>query len=215
MAKVKTKFFCTECGYETPKWMGKCPGCGEWNTMVEERETVIKTAGVHSSLIQTKEKPQSIIHIESGREPRLTTTLSELNRVLGGGVVPGSLILVGGDPGIGKSTLLLQTSNALAASGLKVLYVSGEESMRQTKLRADRLGVLSENLFVSVRRICNISRRRLRRRSLTSSLSTPSRPSFNLRWNQLPGVLHKYANAQAHSCASLKGRASQLSLLDM
>ncbi|TQR40668.1 DNA repair protein RadA [Paenibacillus popilliae] len=148
MAKVKTKFFCTECGYETPKWMGKCPGCGEWNTMVEERETVIKTAGVHSSLIQTKEKPQSIIHIESGREPRLTTTLSELNRVLGGGVVPGSLILVGGDPGIGKSTLLLQTSNALAASGLKVLYVSGEESMRQTKLRADRLGVLSENLFV-------------------------------------------------------------------
>lgn len=148
MAKVKTKFFCTECGYETPKWMGKCPGCGEWNTMVEERETVIKTAGVHSSLIQTKEKPQSIIHIESGREPRLTTTLSELNRVLGGGVVPGSLILVGGDPGIGKSTLLLQTSNALAASGLKVLYVSGEESMRQTKLRADRLGVLSEKLFV-------------------------------------------------------------------
>lgn len=148
MAKVKTKFFCTECGYETPKWMGKCPGCGEWNTMVEERETVIKTAGVHSSLIQTKEKPQSIIHIESGREPRLTTTLSELNRVLGGGVVPGSLILVGGDPGIGKSTLLLQTSNALAASGLKVLYVSGEESMRQTKLRADRLGALSEKLFV-------------------------------------------------------------------
>ncbi|WP_430112924.1 DNA repair protein RadA [Paenibacillus sp. B1-33] len=148
MAKVKTKFYCSECGYESPKWMGKCPGCSEWNTMVEERETLVKTAGVHSSLIQTKEKPQSIIHIESGREPRLTTTLSELNRVLGGGVVPGSLILVGGDPGIGKSTLLLQTSNALAASGLKVLYVSGEESMRQTKLRADRLGVLSENLFV-------------------------------------------------------------------
>ncbi|MCY9764149.1 DNA repair protein RadA [Paenibacillus alvei] len=148
MAKVKTKFYCSECGYESPKWMGKCPGCSEWNTMVEERETVVKTAGVHSSLIQTKEKPQSIIHIESGREPRLTTTLSELNRVLGGGIVPGSLILVGGDPGIGKSTLLLQTSNALAASGLKVLYVSGEESMRQTKLRADRLGVLSENLFV-------------------------------------------------------------------
>ncbi|EJW18327.1 DNA repair protein RadA [Paenibacillus alvei DSM 29] len=86
MAKVKTKFYCSECGYESPKWMGKCPGCSEWNTMVEERETVVKTAGVHSSLIQTKEKPQSIIHIESGREPRLTTTLSELNRVLGGGL---------------------------------------------------------------------------------------------------------------------------------
>lgn len=148
MAKIKMKFYCTECGYETPKWMGRCPGCGEWNTMIEERETVVKTAGMLSSSIQTKEKPQSIIHIESGCEPRLTTTLSELNRVLGGGVVPGSLILVGGDPGIGKSTLLLQTSNALAASGLKVLYVSGEESMRQTKLRADRLGALSERLFV-------------------------------------------------------------------
>ncbi|MDK8184140.1 DNA repair protein RadA [Paenibacillus sp. UMB4589-SE434] len=148
MAKVKTKFYCTECGYESPKWMGKCPGCNEWNTMVEERETVVKTAGVQSSFLITKEKPQPIIHIESGREPRLSTTISELNRVLGGGVVPGSLILVGGDPGIGKSTLLLQTSNAIAVSGLKVLYVSGEESMRQTKLRADRLGSLSERLFV-------------------------------------------------------------------
>ncbi|UHA71674.1 DNA repair protein RadA [Paenibacillus sp. 481] len=148
MAKVKTKFNCTECGYETAKWMGKCPGCNQWNTMVEERETIVKTAGVQSSLFTAKEKPQSIIHIESGREPRISTTLSELNRVLGGGVVPGSLILVGGDPGIGKSTLLLQTSNALATSGLKVLYVSGEESMRQTKLRADRLGALSERLFV-------------------------------------------------------------------
>ncbi|RJG15937.1 DNA repair protein RadA [Paenibacillus thiaminolyticus] len=148
MAKVKTKFFCTDCGYESPKWMGKCPGCGEWNTMVEERETVVKTAGVHTSLIGTKEKPQSIIQIESKQEARLSTTIDELNRVLGGGVVPGSLILVGGDPGIGKSTLLLQASNALAVSGLKVLYVSGEESTRQTKLRADRLGVLSERLFV-------------------------------------------------------------------
>lgn len=148
MAKVKTKFYCTDCGYESPKWMGKCPGCGEWNSMVEERETVVKTAGVHSTLTQTKEKPQPIIHIESGREPRVSTTISELNRVLGGGIVPGSLILVGGDPGIGKSTLLLQTSNAIAGNGLKVLYVSGEESMRQTKLRADRLGSLSERLFV-------------------------------------------------------------------
>ncbi|MBR2568941.1 MAG: DNA repair protein RadA [Paenibacillus sp.] len=148
MAKVKTKFYCTECGYESPKWMGKCPGCNEWNTMVEEKETIIKTAGVQSSLTQTKEKPQAIIHIESGQEPRLSTTFGELDRVLGGGIVPGSLILVGGDPGIGKSTLLLQSSNALAGTGLKVLYVSGEESLRQTKLRANRLGKLSEQLFV-------------------------------------------------------------------
>ncbi|MEK0317564.1 DNA repair protein RadA [Cohnella sp. 56] len=149
MAKLKIKFVCTECGTESPKWMGKCPGCGAWNTMVEEAEPVVKASvGRASELTRTKEKAQSIIHIESGKEPRIPTGNGELNRVLGGGLVPGSLLLVGGDPGIGKSTLLLQTSNTLAAQGLTVLYVSGEESVRQTKLRADRLGALSERLFV-------------------------------------------------------------------
>ncbi|QAY67828.1 DNA repair protein RadA [Paenibacillus protaetiae] len=148
MAKIKMKFVCTECGTESPKWLGKCPGCGSWNSMVEERETVIKTQGVGLSSVQMKEKPKSIIHIESEQEPRIETRMKELNRVLGGGVVPGSLILVGGDPGIGKSTLLLQTSHALASKGLKVLYISGEESVRQTRMRADRLGALTESLFV-------------------------------------------------------------------
>ncbi|WP_028559449.1 DNA repair protein RadA [Paenibacillus pinihumi] len=148
MAKIKIKFCCTECGTESPKWLGKCPGCGSWNTMVEEKETSVRTQGVKSSLLGTKEKPRPIINIEGGQEPRIETRLGELNRVLGGGVVPGSLILVGGDPGIGKSTLLLQTSHALAAQGLTVLYISGEESVRQTRLRADRLGALSETLYV-------------------------------------------------------------------
>lgn len=148
MAKVKTKFNCSDCGYETPKWYGKCPGCGAWNTMVEEIETVVKTQGLTSGLFQTKEKAQPIINIESGKEPRVLTGIEELNRVLGGGIVPGSLVLVGGDPGIGKSTLLLQTSHEMAKSGLRVLYISGEESVRQTKLRAERLGTLSAELYV-------------------------------------------------------------------
>ncbi|MNH88484.1 hypothetical protein D3C87_708660 [compost metagenome] len=148
MAKIKTKFYCTECGYESPKWYGKCPGCSSWNTMVEETEKVVKTQGLTSGLFQTKEKAQPIINIESGKEPRVQTGIGELNRVLGGGVVPGSLVLVGGDPGIGKSTLLLQTSYEMAKAGLRVLYISGEESVKQTKLRAERLGALSAELFV-------------------------------------------------------------------
>ncbi|MBD7970929.1 DNA repair protein RadA [Paenibacillus gallinarum] len=148
MAKVKTKFYCAECGYESPKWYGKCPGCQSWNSMVEETESIVKTQGRNSSLFDSKEKPLPIINIESDQEPRILTGIQELNRVLGGGVVPGSLILVGGDPGIGKSTLLLQTSHAMTASGLRVLYISGEESVRQTKLRADRLEALSPDLYV-------------------------------------------------------------------
>ncbi|MEI7027638.1 DNA repair protein RadA [Paenibacillus sp. y28] len=149
MAKVKTKFVCQECGYESAKWLGKCPGCMAWNTFVEETEApAVKTKGAASAFIHKKEKPSSIINIESSHEARISTLIPELDRVLGGGIVPGSLILVGGDPGIGKSTLLLQTSHALTRSGLKVLYISGEESVRQTKLRADRLNALSEHLFV-------------------------------------------------------------------
>jgi DNA repair protein RadA/Sms len=148
MGKLKTKFACQDCGYESPKWMGRCPGCGAWNTMAEEIETVVKTQGFLASALKTKEKPLPIIQIESSPEQRVLTDNQELNRVLGGGIVPGSLILVGGDPGIGKSTLLLQTSYALAKTGQKVLYISGEESVKQTKLRADRLGAMSPNLYV-------------------------------------------------------------------
>ncbi|AVF28578.1 DNA repair protein, RadA-like protein [Paenibacillus larvae subsp. larvae] len=148
MGKQKTKFYCQDCGYESIKWLGKCPGCGAWNTFVEEIQKIMKTQGMDSSLFQTKEKPQPIINIESSPEPRVITENRELNRVLGGGFVPGSLILVGGDPGIGKSTLLLQTSYSLAKSGQKVLYISGEESVKQTRLRADRLNAMSRLLYV-------------------------------------------------------------------
>lgn len=147
MAKMKSKFVCQECGYESPKWMGKCPSCSSWNTMAEEVERTVRGTRQMSPLRQ-QEKPMPITQIKSSDEPRIRTGMQELNRVLGGGVVPGSLILVGGDPGIGKSTLLLQLSSALAASGQKALYISGEESIKQTKLRADRLGVASSDLFV-------------------------------------------------------------------
>ncbi|MGG0740315.1 DNA repair protein RadA [Niallia taxi] len=151
MAKRKTKFLCQECGYESAKWMGKCPGCGNWNTMVEEVEKVPaqrKGAFAHSQGMTLAAKPIPVTSIETVNEPRIKTDLGELNRVLGGGVVPGSLVLIGGDPGIGKSTLLLQVSAQLALKKQSVLYVSGEESQKQTKLRADRLGVMSDQLLV-------------------------------------------------------------------
>ncbi|WP_252504737.1 DNA repair protein RadA [Sporosarcina sp. Marseille-Q4943] len=149
MAKRKTKFMCRDCGYESPKWMGRCPGCGEWNTMDEEVEIVSKGprgAFKHTETIQQKAMP--ISSIETVEEPRVKTELGELNRVLGGGIVPGSLVLIGGDPGIGKSTLLLQVSSLLANQKQRVLYISGEESIRQTKLRAERLGVASDELYI-------------------------------------------------------------------
>lgn len=148
MAKHKTKFMCQECGYESPKWMGKCPGCGRWNTMVEEvfeRRSRHRSSGL---LTSGKMKPTSITEVKNEQEERVFTKSSELNRVLGGGIVPGSLVLVGGDPGIGKSTLLLQASHGLAQQGHKVLYISGEESVKQTKLRADRLAVDAQHLYV-------------------------------------------------------------------
>ena len=145
-SKIKSVFVCSGCGFESPKWYGKCPGCGEWNTMSEEiREPVRsapKTAGHHSM-----SRPISINEIDTEDEQRYQTGLSELDRVLGGGIVRGSLILISGDPGIGKSTILLQICEYLGQQ-LRILYVSGEESSRQIKLRARRLGVSSENLLI-------------------------------------------------------------------
>jgi DNA repair protein RadA/Sms len=149
MAKTKVKFICQTCGYESPKWMGKCPGCGEWNTMTEEvLKPVSPRKAVFAHSNQTVQKPSPITNIETTQEPRIYTNLKEFNRVLGSGIVKGSLVLIGGDPGIGKSTLLLQVSSQLADNGNDVLYISGEESVKQTKLRADRLGVKANKLFV-------------------------------------------------------------------
>ncbi|AKS37087.1 DNA repair protein RadA [Anoxybacillus gonensis] len=149
MVKRKTKFVCQHCGYETAKWMGKCPGCHSWNAMVEETEIVKphnRALFVHTEGVAAK--PVSITTVETTQEPRIDTKFTEFNRVLGGGIVRGSLVLIGGDPGIGKSTLLLQICAQLANDGHPVLYISGEESVKQTKLRAERLHVTAEHLYV-------------------------------------------------------------------
>ncbi len=148
MAKAKTSvFFCKECGYESAKWMGQCPGCRQWNTFVEE-PVAKKATGSNRSIATTAAKPTSIHDISIREEARISTGLKELDRVLGGGIVQGSLILVGGDPGIGKSTLLLQTCQNLSGIGRKVLYVSGEESLAQIKMRANRMGNFGGDLLL-------------------------------------------------------------------
>lgn len=147
MAKTKTVFFCTNCGYETPKWMGRCPGCGAFNTMEEHIEKPVPVGKARSSPVGLSRKPQKIQQVSGDGEIRFSTGMGELDRVLGGGAVAGSLVLVGGAPGIGKSTLLLQICNRLCAER-RVLYISGEESERQLKLRAQRLGVAPEELYI-------------------------------------------------------------------
>lgn len=149
MAKIRTKYVCQNCGYENPKWLGKCPECLQWNTFVEETEVKEspRTKSIRT-LTNGGSKPVKINSIQERKEERFSTMIPELDRVLGGGIIPGSLILVGGDPGIGKSTLLLQVSNNIARSGKKLLYISGEESENQIKMRAKRLGVDSENLYI-------------------------------------------------------------------
>ena len=149
MAKQRSVFYCTECGNETPKWVGKCPACGAWNTVVEQ-EAAPKTRGGRAAPPKSPfrtVKAISLTEVDTTEEIRFSTGMGELNRVLGGGAVKGSLVLVGGAPGVGKSTLMLQICGSLCREN-RVLYVSGEESVRQLKLRSQRLGVASENLLV-------------------------------------------------------------------
>jgi len=147
MAKAKTIFFCTQCGNETPKWMGRCPGCGAYNTMQEHVEKPAPAGRTAPVSLGSSRRPKSIGEVSSADELRFQTGMGELDRVLGGGAVEGSLVLVGGAPGIGKSTLLLQICRELCAQR-KVLYISGEESEKQLKLRAQRLGTEPENLMI-------------------------------------------------------------------
>lgn len=145
MAKAKQMYFCQECGYESTKWLGQCPSCKNWNTFVEEK--IVVGAGKHSGKTEAA-APTSILNVTTSEDTRTGTGMKELDRVLGGGIVKGSLTLVGGDPGIGKSTLLLQVCRNLTATEHKVLYVSGEESLQQIKLRAERLGGFTKDMLL-------------------------------------------------------------------
>ena len=147
MAKAKTSaFFCQNCGYESAKWMGQCPGCKEWNTFVEELVDRKALSGSGKRKPASEAKPVPLSSVVASKEERVSTNMKELDRVLGGGIVRGSLVLVGGDPGIGKSTLLLQVCRNLSAQGQSVLYVSGEESLQQIKIRAERIGTFTDHL---------------------------------------------------------------------
>ncbi len=147
MAKSKIVFFCKECGHESGKWLGQCPGCKQWDTFVEEPVAKKSQRGSGSSIKQSRE-PELITGIKTEAETRMNSGIGELDRVLGGGIVNGSLVLVGGDPGIGKSTLLLQMCREIVNQGRKILYISGEESLSQIKMRAERLGVFHGELLL-------------------------------------------------------------------
>ncbi len=147
-AKNKTVFFCKECGYESPKWLGQCPGCQSWDCFVEE-PVAPKTASKSGTVVRgRKAEPVALSKIDMHEDARTKTDIEEFDRVLGGGIVKASLVLVGGDPGIGKSTLLLQVCRVLASKDMNVLYISGEESLRQIKMRADRLGGFSKDMHL-------------------------------------------------------------------
>jgi DNA repair protein RadA/Sms len=143
----KSQHICQQCGFQSLKWLGRCPGCGQWNTLVEE----VQGRGLASSdkELPTAVTPQPIDEVMSEQDHRLSSQIAELDRVLGGGVVPGSVVLIGGDPGIGKSTLLLQALHGLVGLERTVLYVSAEESTGQVKMRSQRLGLSSSHLYVT------------------------------------------------------------------
>jgi len=137
--KTSTIYVCQSCGYQSSKWLGRCPECEKWNSLVEETDSPVLALSGEISLLNAVDADEAI---------RITTGIDEFDRILGGGIVPGSVTLIGGDPGIGKSTLLLQVCDRLSVSGKKVLYVSGEESAKQAKLRANRLGTASKELYI-------------------------------------------------------------------
>ena len=209
MAKQKTIYVCSECGYETARWLGKCPECGNWNTLTEQEAVSAAPAMAEKKLKRAPgvgSEPMRVDEIPDEAMLRRSTGIDELDRVLGGGIVEGSLILVGGDPGIGKSTLLTQVSAHYAAGGSRVLYVSGEESARQIKMRAKRLGASASDLFILPENDMTIVERQMERIKpdlmIVDSIQTMYCPELA----SAPGSV-----SQVRESASLLMRAAKIS----
>ena len=182
MAKAKTYYVCTECGSMQTRWLGKCPDCGSWNTLEETAEEPVSTKSKTIAAPTSVAVIRTLKEIDSSEENRYTTAMSELNRVLGGGIVPGSVILLSGDPGIGKSTLLLQICQSISDDA-RTLYISGEESLRQIKLRAARLGVETDNLLLgstnNIEQVIESIRQHKPDVVMVDSIQTMNLPSLN------------------------------------
>jgi DNA repair protein RadA/Sms len=191
--RTKTKYLCQECGQQSTMWLGRCPGCGAWNSLVEETISLRKAAGPSAF---TADAPRPVTEVPVLEEERFSTELGEMDRVLGGGLVPGSLILLGGDPGIGKSTLMLQISQLLSRR-MQVLYVSGEESARQVRLRADRLGALSPGLLLLSETDIDILERHLRELSPPVAVIDSIQTMFKSELGSAPGSV-----GQVRECAA-------------
>jgi DNA repair protein RadA/Sms len=205
--KAKTKYVCQNCGYVSASWLGKCPECGTWNSLVEEVETQTKEKGFVSFIENSK--PRTIRSVSARPVERLVTDIGEFDRVLGGGIVPGSLVLLSGDPGIGKSTILLDTAMRFSQKGVKILYVSGEESEEQTAMRAKRLGHCTDSLLImTASEIGGILLQAEHENRICSSL-IPSRRCTAVKSKRLPAVSARCVSAQ-HGCSNTPRRPAPL-----
>lgn len=195
MAKTKSVFVCQCCGVQSPKWVGKCPSCGEWNSFVEELKVTGESRMPSLKTARTS-IPVNVSEIKPGNEQRVFLSGNELNRVLGGGLVPGSLVLIGGEPGIGKSTLLLQ--EALRIKGKTILYISGEESEQQIRMRADRIGFTANQCLVLTEVSLEIIFRQLENIHPDLIIVDSIQTLFSEKLNRLPVLFPRYANVPQH-----------------
>ena len=204
MAKGKTTvFYCQSCGHESAKWLGQCPACREWNTFVEE--TIEKKSAGRTAKERAAAGPVCLSSIEIKEQDRISTRMEELDRVLGGGIVPGSLVLVGGDPGIGKSTLLLQVCRHLSADGKEVLYISGEESLKQIKLRAERIGHFSDRLLLLCETNLEIIGDTIRSRKPDAVIIDSIQTMYNEELSSAPGSVSQVRESTSFLMQIAKG----------